>query len=101
MACEGTRFTEKKRLESMKYANEKHLPELKYHILPRTRGFTLILHGAKGKSKVNLIRFYFILLFLLVPGVYNFMLAFTKDSASPKFRTLLKGGSCKAQLYVK
>lgn len=29
------------------------------------------------------------------------MLAFTKDSASPKFRTLLKGQSCKAQLYVK
>ena len=51
MACEGTRFTEEKRLESMKIAKEKNLPELKYHILPRTRGFTLILHGAKGKSK--------------------------------------------------
>ncbi|CAF1177749.1 unnamed protein product [Rotaria sordida] len=38
MACEGTRFTEPKRLESMKYAREKNLPELKYHILPRTRG---------------------------------------------------------------
>ncbi|CAF4182815.1 unnamed protein product, partial [Adineta steineri] len=85
MACEGTRFTEKKRSESMKYAKEKNLPELKYHILPRTRGFTLILQGAKGK----------------IPGVYNFMLAFTKDSASPKFRTLLKGRKCNAQLYVK
>jgi lysophosphatidic acid acyltransferase/lysophosphatidylinositol acyltransferase len=53
MACEGTRFTEKKRLESMKYGKEKNLPELKYHILPRTRGFTLILHGAKGKSKFS------------------------------------------------
>jgi lysophosphatidic acid acyltransferase/lysophosphatidylinositol acyltransferase len=53
MACEGTRFTEKKRLESMKYAQEKHLPELKYHILPRTRGFTLILHGAQGQSKIE------------------------------------------------
>jgi hypothetical protein len=40
-------------------------------------------------------------LLLLVPGIYNFMLAFTKDSAPPKFRTLLKGGTCKAQLYVK
>jgi lysophosphatidic acid acyltransferase/lysophosphatidylinositol acyltransferase len=53
MACEGTRFTEKKRLESMKYAQEKHLPELKYHILPRTRGFTLILQGAQGQSKIK------------------------------------------------
>ncbi len=51
MACEGTRFTEKKRSESMKYAQEKNLPELKYHILPRTRGITLILRGAQGKSK--------------------------------------------------
>ena len=50
MACEGTRFTEQKRVESMEIAREKNLPELKYHILPRTRGFTLILHGAKGKS---------------------------------------------------
>jgi lysophosphatidic acid acyltransferase/lysophosphatidylinositol acyltransferase len=29
------------------------------------------------------------------------MLAFTKDSATPTFRTLLKGQSCQAQLYVK
>jgi hypothetical protein len=39
--------------------------------------------------------------FDLVPAVYNFMLAFTKDSASPSFRTLLQGKSCKAQLYIK
>jgi len=85
MACEGTRFTETKRLESMKYAREKNLPELKYHLIPRTRGLTMILQGAKGK----------------IPAVYNFILAFTKDSAPPKFRTLLKGHSCKAQLYIK
>ncbi|CAF1097206.1 unnamed protein product [Adineta ricciae] len=85
MACEGTRYTERKREESMKYAREKNLPELKYHILPRTRGFTMIMQGAKGK----------------IPAVYDFMLAFSKDSASPTFRTLLKGESCKAQLYIK
>ncbi|CAF1140090.1 unnamed protein product [Rotaria sp. Silwood1] len=85
MACEGTRFTERKRLESMKYAREKNLPELKHHILPRTRGFTMIMQGAKGK----------------IPGVYNFMLGFSKDNPSPTFRTLLKGHSCKAQLYIK
>ena len=53
MACEGTRYTERKREESMKYAREKNLPELKYHILPRTRGFTMIMQGAKGKSKLT------------------------------------------------
>ncbi|CAF3986282.1 unnamed protein product, partial [Rotaria sordida] len=40
-------------------------------------------------------------IFLRLPGVYNFMFAFTKNSALPKFRTLLKGRICKAQLYVK
>lgn len=39
--------------------------------------------------------------FVLVPGVYNFMLAFTKASAIPTFRTLLRGHTCQAQLYVK
>jgi hypothetical protein len=29
------------------------------------------------------------------------MLAFAKDSASPTFRTLLKGHTCNAQLYIK
>jgi len=51
MTCEGTRYTEAKRLESMKYAREKGLPELKYHISPRTKGLTMILQGANGKSK--------------------------------------------------
>jgi len=85
MACEGTRFTELKRLASMQVAHEKGLPELKHHILPRTRGFTMIMQGAKGK----------------IAGVYNFQLGFTKESAKPTLRTLIRGQSCKAELYVK
>lgn len=53
MACEGTRFTEAKRQLSLKYAAEKNLPQLKYHLLPRTRGFSLIMKGAKGKSEAK------------------------------------------------
>jgi hypothetical protein len=55
-------------------------------------------------EKVNYMKnlFYFTLfLHFIVPAVYNFMLAFRKDSAPPTFRTLLKGHSCKAQLYIK
>ena len=51
LSCEGTRFTEKKRLLSMKIAQEKGLPELKHHILPRTKGFTLLIQGAENRSK--------------------------------------------------
>ena len=54
ITCEGTRYTEDKRLESMKYAREKGLPELKYHILPRTKGASLVMQGVKGKSKASL-----------------------------------------------
>lgn len=50
MACEGTRFTESKRIESMKYGRTKGLPELKYHLLPRTKGLMMVLQGAKDKS---------------------------------------------------
>ena len=37
----------------------------------------------------------------LVPAVYNFTLAFTKEGAPPTFRTLLRGQSCRAQLHIK
>jgi len=52
ITCEGARFTETRRLNSMKIAREKKLPELKYHILPRTNGLTMIMKSAKGKSKL-------------------------------------------------
>ena len=35
----------------MKIAREKGLPELKHHILPRTKGFTMLLQGAENRSK--------------------------------------------------
>lgn len=38
----------------MKYAREKGLPELKHHILPRTKGFTLLLQGAEDQSKTSM-----------------------------------------------
>jgi lysophosphatidic acid acyltransferase/lysophosphatidylinositol acyltransferase len=36
----------------MKIAQEKGLPELKHHILPRTKGFILLLQGADNRSKL-------------------------------------------------
>lgn len=51
MFCEGTRFTKKKHEISMKYAREKGMVELKHHLLPRTKGFSLLAKGATGRSK--------------------------------------------------
>ena len=53
MFCEGTRFTKEKHAESMKIAREKGLPELKHHLLPRTKGFSLLVKGASNQSIVK------------------------------------------------
>ncbi len=51
MFCEGTRFTQTKHDASMKVAREKGLPELKHHLLPRTKGFSMLNRGAAGRSE--------------------------------------------------
>ena len=45
--CEGTRFTQQKHLVSMKYAVKKNLKPLKHHLLPRTRGFSMLSNGMR------------------------------------------------------
>lgn len=50
--CEGTRFTETKHQISMQVAESKGLPKLKYHLLPRTKGFTTTLQCLKGTGCV-------------------------------------------------
>ena len=62
MFPEGTRFTPEKHKASMAVAREKGLPELKHHLLPRTRGFVAGLPYLKGK----------------VPAIYDVNVAFPK-----------------------
>lgn len=50
--CEGTRFTKEKHKASMEYAKLKGYKELKHHLLPRTKGFHLLMQLAKSKSKL-------------------------------------------------
>lgn len=51
--CEGTRFTKEKYEASMQVAKEKGLPILKHHLLPRTKGFTLLASQIRGRSKLK------------------------------------------------
>jgi len=83
--CEGTRFTEKKRLISMKIAEEKGLPLLKHHILPRTKGFTLLLQGAENR----------------IAAVYDLTVGFKETGAQPTLLSILKGRACQAEIFVK
>lgn len=48
--CEGTRFTQKKHKISMEVAERKGLPKLKYHLLPRTKGFCVTVQHLRGKE---------------------------------------------------
>ncbi len=47
---EGTRLTEEKYIASMAFAREKGLPELKHHLLPRTRGFETCVQTVKNDN---------------------------------------------------
>jgi lysophosphatidic acid acyltransferase/lysophosphatidylinositol acyltransferase len=50
MFCEGTRYTEEKHIASLEFAKSKGLVELKHHLLPRTRGFNLLMKLGENKS---------------------------------------------------
>lgn len=52
--CEGTRFTETKHRISMEVAESKGLPKLKYHLLPRTKGFTTAVQCLRGTGTARL-----------------------------------------------
>lgn len=82
---EGTRFTKKKQEASNAIAREKGLPELRHHLLPRTRGFVESMKHLKG----------------VVPAIYDCVVAFTADSARPDVLNVISGKSCKAQIKVR
>ncbi|KAF7651078.1 hypothetical protein LDENG_00114230 [Lucifuga dentata] len=82
--CEGTRFTEKKHQISMEVADSKGLPRLKYHLLPRTKGFTTTLHCLRDT----------------VSAVYDVTLNF-RDKQVPTLLDVVKGHKYKADLRVR
>ena len=49
--CEGTRFTEEKYKEAVEYANKVGLQPLKYHLMPRTKGYAILAHNLKKDGK--------------------------------------------------
>ena len=48
----------------MEVAKAKGLPLLKHHLLPRTKGFTLLAETVAGKSRYKLIRICIEIIFL-------------------------------------
>jgi lysophosphatidic acid acyltransferase/lysophosphatidylinositol acyltransferase len=68
----------------MKIAHEKGLPELKHHILPRTKGFVLLMKGIHDH----------------ITGVYDITVAF-QSPKNPELSNLLIGQRCQAEAFIR
>uniref|UniRef100_A0A7M4FI15 1-acyl-sn-glycerol-3-phosphate acyltransferase delta n=1 Tax=Crocodylus porosus TaxID=8502 RepID=A0A7M4FI15_CROPO len=82
--CEGTRFTEQKHQISMQVAEAKGLPKLKYHLLPRTKGFAVTVQCLRN----------------VVSAVYDSTLNF-RNNENPTLLGVLSGKKYHADLYVR
>lgn len=84
--AEGTRFTEKKHEASVKFAQERGMPVLKHHLIPRTKGFTASLPYLKEKC----------------PAILDIQLAFKKnDEVEPTIGNLLNGRGVTGYMHVR
>lgn len=70
----------------MKVAREKGLPELKHHLLPRTKGFTMLNQGAAGR--VNAI-------YDLTIGIQD------TDGHKPNLNAIRNGIPFKGEMFVR
>uniref|UniRef100_A0A8P4GFN3 1-acyl-sn-glycerol-3-phosphate acyltransferase delta n=1 Tax=Dicentrarchus labrax TaxID=13489 RepID=A0A8P4GFN3_DICLA len=82
--CEGTRLTPKKHQISMQVAESKGLPKLKYHLLPRTKGFWVTVQNLRGAAA----------------AVYDSTLNF-RNNEMPTLLGILNGKKYHADLYVR
>ncbi|XP_023018005.1 1-acyl-sn-glycerol-3-phosphate acyltransferase gamma [Leptinotarsa decemlineata] len=83
---EGTRFTKKKHEAAIEFAKKQNLPQLKYHLLPRTKGFVASLPSMIGK----------------VPAIYDIELAFKEsDPNAPTITSMLFGKPLEAHFSLR
>ena len=54
MYAEGTRYTEAKHKASIEYAKSKNLPIYKHHLLPRIKGFNLLMQSGRNTSMLKM-----------------------------------------------
>lgn len=84
--AEGTRFTPSKHAASMEFARKRGLPELKRHLIPRTRGFIQCIQSVKGQF----------------PAIYDVTVGFNeREAAEPSLLNMLRGNKVLGELYVR
>lgn len=83
---EGTRFNEVKHKASLEFCRKHNQPELKHHLLPRTKGFIASIPAMRGK----------------VPAIYDCLTVFKEDDpVKPTMRNILMGKPVTAHLYFR
>lgn len=68
----------------MQIAREKGLPELQHHILPRTKGFVLLIKGIHQH----------------ISAVYDITVAF-QNPKNPELANLILGHRCQAEAFIR
>lgn len=68
----------------MKIAREKGLPELQHHILPRTKGFVLLIKGIHEH----------------ISAIYDITVAF-QTPTNPELSKLILGHRCQAEAFIR
>lgn len=90
IAPEGTRFTPEKHAESMKVARNKGIPELKHHLLPRTKGFVTFRQLMNQYGKIE--------------AVYDFSFILSetnKDGSRVNILSLFQGKAPKCKILFR
>ncbi|EDV39825.1 uncharacterized protein Dana_GF10215, isoform B [Drosophila ananassae] len=84
--AEGTRFTPAKHELSVKFAQERGLPVLKHHLIPRTKGFITSLPTMRG----------------ICPGIHDINLAFKRTAETkPTMLSQLNGEAVEPYMYIR
>ncbi|KAL5290992.1 AGPAT3 family protein [Megaselia abdita] len=85
--AEGTRFTDAKYAESVKFAKERGMPVLKHHLIPRTKGFTTSLPSMRDDCK----------------SIYDMNVVFRKGGKAndPTVSNMINGKGYEACLFIR
>lgn len=83
--AEGTRLTQEKLKNSIKYAEERNLKPLKYHLFPRTKGFKVCLPMIKKNCD----------------SLVNYEMLFEEDKKDVTVVNLLKGKKFNCHSFIK
>lgn len=83
--CEGTRFSKEVQTKRLQYAHSKGLPELQYHLIPKTKAFSSMVLGMKEGANL--------------PSLFDVEFAF--PFGEPSVMSVLEGRSSEIHVHIR